>query len=527
METRHDPSTLDARERLERIAPAHENPGDQIGRYQLLELLGEGASGSVWMALQTGDIERKVALKILKLGMDTKEFLARFEAERQMLAMMDHPNVARVLDAGATDYGRPYFVMDMVKGIPLQEYCDLKRLNIRERVKLCIKICHGLEHAHQKGIIHRDLKPSNILVGVQNEEPDPRIIDFGIAKTTNLRLTDKTLFTGIHTFLGTPVYSSPEQLEGNSIEVNHRSDIYSMGALLYEILVGIPPFDHDKLSKLGLKDLQTFVREKPPVLPSTRYRDLSLDDQMDLSFKRQTDRSRMQAQLKGDLDWIILKCLEKDPGRRYETALDLWQDLEAYLEGQAVTAAAPSVSYQLKKFIARKRPAYAIWLEATALILLVLLAYTYFRTPSSLPAPISTVQFADISIAVVPFENLTPDPENAFFADGVREDINIHLAGNQDMLVIGGPTMNRFRDTTLSDVELGNQLGVRFLLEGNIRRAVNRVLLSVKLIDAQTGHQTWSGYFEGELGDSLGVQRRLAAEVSQQVKGILSPGEEG
>ena len=299
MKTRHDPDALGTKDKLERIAPAHESPGDRIGRYQLLELLGEGASGSVWMALQTGDIERRVALKILKLGMDTKEFLARFEAERRMLAMMDHPNVARVLDAGATDYGRPYFVMDLVKGIPLQEYCDLKRLDISERVKLCIKICHGLEHAHQRGIIHRDLKPSNILVGVQNDEPDPRIIDFGIAKTTNMRLTDKTLFTGIHTFLGTPVYSSPEQLEGNSIEVDHRSDIYSMGALLYEILVGIPPFDHQKLSKLGLKDLQTFVHEKEPVLPSVRYRDMPLDDQMDLSFKRQTDRGRMQSQLKG------------------------------------------------------------------------------------------------------------------------------------------------------------------------------------------------------------------------------------
>ena len=527
MSTHHDLDALGTKDKLEKIAPSHESPGDRIGRYQLLELLGEGASGSVWMALQTEDIERRVALKILKLGMDTKEFLARFEAERQMLAMMDHPNVARVLDAGATDYGRPYFVMDLVKGIPLQEYCDLKRLNIEERVKLCIKICHGLEHAHQKGIVHRDLKPSNILVGVQNDEPDPRIIDFGIAKTTNMRLTDKTLFTGIHTFLGTPVYSSPEQLEGNSIEVNHRSDIYSMGALLYEILVGIPPFDHQKLAKLGLKDLQTFVREKEPVLPSVRYRDLPLDDQMDLSFKRQTDRGRMQSLLKGDLDWIILKCLEKDPSRRYETALDLWQDLEAYLEGQPVTAAAPSVTYQVKKFIQRKRPAYAIWLEVTALVLLILLGYSYFRSPSTLASNPSSLEFRDISIAIVPFENLTSDPENGFFADGVREDINMHLGGNQEMLVIGGPTMNRYRDTTLSDIELGNQLGVRFLLEGNIRRESDRVLLSVKLVDAQTGHQSWSGYFESELDvdDSFGAQRRLASRIAGQIKGVLSPGE--
>jgi hypothetical protein len=209
MDSRPEKDTLEAKQKLKRIAPSDESPGDQIGRYQVLELLGEGSSGSVWMAQQTEDIDRRVALKILKLGMDTKEFLARFEAERQMLARMDHPNIARVLDAGATDYGRPYFVMDLVKGIPLLEYCDLKHLGIEERVRLCIKICHGLEHAHQKGIIHRDLKPSNILVGIQDDEPDPRIIDFGIAKTTSFRLTDKTLFTGIHTFLGTPVYSSP------------------------------------------------------------------------------------------------------------------------------------------------------------------------------------------------------------------------------------------------------------------------------------------------------------------------------
>ena len=517
-----DNETARVSEHLKRIAPTDESPGDHIGRYQLLELLGEGASGSVWMAQQTEDIERRVALKILKLGMDTKEFLARFEAERQMLAMMDHPNVARVLDAGTTDYGRPYFVMEMVRGVPLLEYCDLKRLSIEERVKLCIKICHGLEHAHQKGIIHRDLKPSNILVGVRDDKPDPRIIDFGVAKTTGFRLTDKMLFTGIHTFLGTPVYSSPEQLDGNSLEVNHRSDIYSLGALLYEILVGVPPFDHSELSKLGLKDLQTYLREKEPALPSIRYRNLLTDDQMDISSKRRSSRSQVQSQLKGDLDWIIMKCLEKDSGRRYEAAIDLLQDLQAYLDGEPVNAAAPSVFYQLKKFIKRQRPAYAIWLEVTSVVLAILLVFSHFGPSSSVRSGTGSLIITDKSVGVLPLESLSPSPENVYFIDGIHEDILTHLSGKDDFLVIGRSTMRQYEKTDKTSEQISNELGVRYLVEGSVRRSDSRILVSIQLIEGQTGRQHWSDYFEREDDDTFAVQKSIAAEVADQIDAALS-----
>jgi eukaryotic-like serine/threonine-protein kinase len=516
-----DKDSVMVSDHLKRIAPTDESPGDYIGRYRLLELLGEGASGSVWMALQTEDIERKVALKILKLGMDTKEFLVRFESERQVLAMMDHPNVARVLDAGATDYGRPYFVMELVRGVPLLEYCDRKQLTIEERVKLCIKICHGLEHAHQKGIIHRDLKPSNILVGIKDDEADPRIIDFGIAKTTNLRLNNKTLYTGIHTFLGTPVYSSPEQLECSSFEVDHRSDIYSIGALLYEVLVGLPPFEHKMLSKLGLKDLQTFVRNEDPDLPSVCFQKLSVDAQNSIAINRRSTRSRIQSRLKGELDWIILKCLEKEPGRRYETALDLLQDLQAYLDGDMVTAAAPSVGYKIKKFVQRKRPAYAIWLELTAVTLAVLLIVSLLRPGETVISGANGLVFTDHSIAVLPLENLSPDPENRFFADGVHEDIITFLSAKEDLLVISRSTMRQYKESVKTPGLITNELGVRYLVEGSVRRSDHRVLVSIQLLEPQTGRQLWSGYFERDMDDTFAVQKTIAAEVANQVDAAL------
>jgi len=333
--------------RLERIAHAEEVPGDQIGRYRLLELIGEGASGSVWMAQQTKDIQRRVALKILKLGLDTKDFLARFEAERQMLAMMDHPNIARVIDAGATDYGRPYLVMELVRGNSLFEYADKNRLSLDQRIKLFIKICQALQHAHQKGIIHRDLKPSNVLVSVLDNKAVPKVIDFGVAKTNHFRLTDKTLFTSIHTFVGTPVYCSPEQLEYSGVDVDQRSDVYSLGTLLYEFLCGCPLFDYEKLSKEDLKSVRTLVQEKVPPRPSQRFDNLSEDEKTNIAARLGTTSSKLQSDLNGDLDWIIMHCLEKEPGRRFSSAYALVEDLQAYLDGNPVSAAAPSFLYRL------------------------------------------------------------------------------------------------------------------------------------------------------------------------------------
>jgi len=522
MENPQEKDSAQVKEQLKKIAPSDESPGDRIGRYQLLERIGEGSGGTVWMALQIEDIERRVALKILKLGLDTKEFLARFEAERQILALMDHPNVASVLDAGATDFGRPYFVMELVKGIPILEYCDKKKLSIEDRVKLVIKVCHGVQHAHQTGIIHRDLKPSNILVAVQDDEPDPRIIDFGIAKTTHYHLTDKTLYTGIHTFIGTPVYSSPEQLDCSSLDVDYRSDIYSLGAMLYELLCGKPPFDHKRLSKLGLNALQKFVLEKDPVRPSILFSNLSSDDQADISGFRSTSRPKVHSQLKGDLDWIIMKCLEKDPARRYETALDLLQDLEAYLKDDPVTAVAPSLGYQVKKFIQRKRPAYAIWLEVTAAILAILLLVSYIRPGTANSSP-STLRFTNNSIAVLPLNNLSPDPGNSFFADGVQEDVLSNLSNIEDLLVIPRTSMLQYRGTVKTLSQIANELGVRYLVEGSIRKSGNRILVTVQLLEAQTGRQQWSGYFERELDDSFATQNAIAKEIAAKIELALLP----
>lgn len=313
LETMNQADFTEVTKRLERIAPSEESSGDQIGRYQILELLGEGAWGAVWMAQQTQDIKRRVALKILKLGLDTKDFLARFEAERQMLALMDHPNIARVIDAGATDFGRPYLVMELVKGKPLLEYAAKNRLSIEQRVTLFIKICQAIHHAHQKGIIHRDLKPSNILVAKQDDEAVPKVIDFGVAKSNQFRLTDKTLFTSIHTFLGTPVYSSPEQLEFTGADVDPRSDVYSLGTLLYELLCGCPVFEYNKLSKEGLNAFRTLVQEKDPSRPSQRFASRSENEKATFASQTSATPSKLQLELKGDLDWIVMRCLEKEP----------------------------------------------------------------------------------------------------------------------------------------------------------------------------------------------------------------------
>jgi serine/threonine protein kinase len=460
METSPEEDSADVAKRLQRIAPAEESPGDQIGRYRLLELIGEGAWGSVWMAQQTEDIERRVALKILKLGLDTKDFLARFEAERQMLAMMDHPNIARVLDAGATDYGRPYLVMELVKGMPLLEYADKRRLSIADRVKLFIKICQAAHHAHQKGIIHRDLKPSNILVSEQDNEAVPKVIDFGVAKTNQLHLTDKTLFTSIHSFIGTPVYSSPEQLEFTGTDVDPRSDVYSLGALLYEFLCGNTPFDYDQLSKEGMEAFRTEVREKNPPRPSQRFEGLSAANLSELAEKRQCPSSKVVSRLKGDLDWIIMKCLEKEPGRRYDSAQALANDLQAYLVGNPVSAAAPSPVYRIRKYITRKRPAYSVWLEVSLVLVVILALYSFLRPRPAGPPPIefeltqqmedpsSRITYSEKSIAVLPFVNMSSDPENEYLSDGITEEILNALANVPELRVPARTSSFMFKGKT-------------------------------------------------------------------------------
>src|SRR5437773_3535010 len=410
------------------VAPLTEGPGTVIGNYKLLEKLGEGGFGVVYMAEQKQPIKRRVALKIIKVGMDTREVVARFEAERQALAGMDHPNIAKVFDAGATDSphnvaqasspasspgvspgagpgggtppkpagwdacatlpaGRPYFVMELVRGIKITDYCDEKHLSTRERLDLFTQVCQAVQHAHQKGIIHRDLKPANILVTVNDGVAVPKIIDFGIAKATQTELTGKTLFTRFHQFLGTPAYMSPEQAEMTSLDIDTRSDIYSLGVLLYELLTGKTPFDANELLKAGLDEMRRTIREVEPPKPSTRLTQelvaaevtrLKSNSEFGIgnseldgaSVRRLLGTKELIRLLRGDLDWIVMKCLEKDRARRYETANGLASDIQRHLNDEPVVACPPSAAYRFQKLVRRNKLAFTAASAVAAAILI-------------------------------------------------------------------------------------------------------------------------------------------------------------
>jgi serine/threonine protein kinase/WD40 repeat protein len=333
----------------------------QIGRYKLLQKIGEGGCGVVYMAEQAQPVKRRVALKLIKLGMDTESVIARFEAERQALAMMDHPNIAKVYDAGATETGRPYFVMELVRGVRITEFCDQHQLTTVERLHLFIQVCQAVQHAHQKGIIHRDLKPSNILVTIHDpgSRGVPKIIDFGIAKATQGRLTDQTLFTAFEQFLGTPAYMSPEQTLMTTLDVDTRSDIYSLGVLLYELITGRTPFETKELLARGVEEMRRTIREKEPPRPSTRLSTLLAGEQASTARFRQTDPPRLVHLVRGDLDWIVMKCLEKDRTRRYETANALASDLQRHLQHESVAARPPSRWYEFQKAVRRHQVGFA------------------------------------------------------------------------------------------------------------------------------------------------------------------------
>jgi serine/threonine protein kinase/Leucine-rich repeat (LRR) protein/Flp pilus assembly protein TadD len=352
---------------LARLKP--EESGERIGSYKLLQPIGEGGFGVVWMADQEYPVRRRVALKVIKLGMDTKEVIARFEQERQALAMMDHPNIARVIDAGATQFGRPYFVMELVRGVKITEYCDSEGLTTPERIQLFIAVCQAVQHAHQKGIVHRDLKPSNILVTINDGEAVPKVIDFGVAKATQGRLTDGTLFTQFEQMIGTPLYMSPEQAEMTSLDVDTRSDIYSLGVLLYELLTGHTPIDSLTMAHAGMDEIRRMIRELDPPRPSMRVRTLNPAELTSAAKRRRTDPARLPATLRGDIDWIVMKCLEKDRKRRYDTANGLALDLQRHLKNEVITARPPTAGYLLGKLVRRHRNAFA----AAATIFLVVL----------------------------------------------------------------------------------------------------------------------------------------------------------
>ena len=371
-ETHGKPTELPA---TKTSSPSPAGSTEQIGPYRLLDKLGEGGMGEVWLAEQQEPVKRKVALKVIKRGMDTKQVVARFAAEKQALALMNHPAIAKVYDAGSTPQGRPYFAMEHIQGVPITEYCDRHRLTNRQRLNLFMQVCEGVQHAHQKAVIHRDLKPANVLVSIQNDKPVPKIIDFGVAKATAQKLADQTMHTQVGAMIGTPAYMSPEQAEMTGQDIDTRTDVYALGVMLYELLVGALPFDMKELGQAGLQAMVRKIREDEPPKPSTRLSTLG-EHSTQSAKKRNTELPALKRQLTGDLDWITLKALEKDRTRRYSSPQDLAADIERYLTDQPVLASPPSAAYRAKKFV--KRHTWGV--AAAAIGVLVLVAFVGTNT---------------------------------------------------------------------------------------------------------------------------------------------------
>jgi WD40 repeat protein len=394
------------------VGPLAEVAGTVIGRYKLLQSIGEGGFGVVYMAEQKEPVRRKVALKIIKLGMDSKEVIARFEAERQALALMDHPNIARVFDAGTTETGRPYFVMELVKGVSIAEFCDKNQLPARQRLEIFTAVCQAVQHAHQKGIIHRDIKPSNVLVTLHDGKPVPKVIDFGVAKALNQELTEKTLFTTFGHMIGTPQYMSPEQAEMSGLDVDTRTDVYSLGVLLYELLTGTTPLEAKKLRSAGYAEMQRIIREEESPLPSVRVS--TLGERLSVVAKdRHCDPKQLSQLLRGELDWIVMKTLEKDRTRRYETASSLARDVERYLNNEAVEACPPSAVYRMRKFASKYRTPMQVAVAFLLLLVAGVLASTWQAVRATRAEQVARIHAKEAQVSAAVAEDQKREADGA------------------------------------------------------------------------------------------------------------------
>jgi len=475
-----------------------------IGPYHLLQKIGEGGMGEVWVAEQHKPIRRKVALKLIKAGMDTRQVISRFESERQALALMDHPAIAKVFDAGETGDGRPYFVMEYVQGVPITTYCDQNRLSTQERLELFKQICEGVQHAHQKAIIHRDLKPSNILVAIQDGKAVPKIIDFGVAKATAQSLTERTMYTELGMLIGTPEYMSPEQAEMSGQNVDTRTDVYSLGAILYELLVGALPFDPKELRRAGFDEIRRKIREEDPPKPSTRLSTMGEASTVQATNRR-TERPALIRQIRGDLDWITMKALEKDRTRRYGSPSDLAADIERYLRHQPIVARPPSPAYKARKFVRRHRVGVGV---ASALAIL-LVAF-------SIATAIQSQRIAR-ERTIAQDEAAKADAINAFLLDtlgsanpieGKGKDVTVFeaLKSATDKIAAAFPGQPRVEG------ELRTVIGITFLRLGYYQEAETLLRAALRILEATLGRDDLS---IASTLNSLGILRQERGDYAE------------